>query len=150
MKIVIDAPQLKKLQSKLANFNSAAASELNESIKKAILKGQRATMEKAPKNIGDLARSHLTQFEMLKGRLYVDKQYGIYVHEGTRPHMPPFEAIDQWARRKGLPTFAVMKAIQKRGTKAQPWFKEGIDREKSSIEQDLNNTINNILKKLNF
>lgn len=50
--------------------------------------------------------------------------YGIYVDEGTEPHMPPVSSIEKWARSKGLNAWAVAKGIEKWGTEAQPFLFE--------------------------
>lgn len=36
-----------------------------------------------------------------RGKVYVGKEYGIYVEKGTRPHWPPTEPILEWVRKKG-------------------------------------------------
>ena len=50
--------------------------------------------------------------------------YGVFVDEGTKPHMPPVSSIQKWADDKGLNAWAVAKKIEKFGTKAQPFLFE--------------------------
>lgn len=48
-------------------------------------------------------------------------KYAIYVEKGTKPHMPPVDAISAWATSKGLNPWAVAMSIKKNGTKANPF-----------------------------
>ena len=43
--------------------------------------------------------------------------YMLFVHEGTKPHMPPVKAIEPWADRHGINPFALAMSIKKKGTK---------------------------------
>jgi len=49
-------------------------------------------------------------------------RYGLYVERGTRPHWPPRAPLEGWARRHGVPVFAVQRAIARRGTRARPFL----------------------------
>lgn len=49
-------------------------------------------------------------------------EYGIYVDEGTKPHMPPVDGLKEWAASHGLNPWAVAFSISKKGTKAQPFL----------------------------
>jgi len=48
--------------------------------------------------------------------------YGYFLDEGTKPHMPPVDAIKKWADNKGLNAWAVAMNIKKYGTKAKPFI----------------------------
>ena len=49
--------------------------------------------------------------------------YGPYVEFGTKPHFPPMDALEDWARRHGLDSaWPICKAISERGTPAQPYL----------------------------
>jgi len=49
--------------------------------------------------------------------------YSIYVEKGTRPHFPPPDALEGWARRRGMESaWPICKAIAKRGLKARPFL----------------------------
>lgn len=54
--------------------------------------------------------------------------YPIFVHEGTRPHFPPIEAITPWAERHGIPPYALALSIARKGTRANPWLRETVER----------------------
>lgn len=49
--------------------------------------------------------------------------YGPHVEFGTRPHFPPPDALEGWARRHGFDSaWPICKAIAKRGLKAKPFL----------------------------
>jgi len=58
--------------------------------------------------------------------------YGLYVHEGTRPHFAPMEAIQKWAERKSrggssFPWFPIWLKIAKEGTEPKPFLTDAIE-----------------------
>ncbi len=53
--------------------------------------------------------------------------YGPYVEFGTQPHFPPLAALEDWARKHGIPAFLVAKAIARRGTFARPYLAPAYD-----------------------
>lgn len=71
------------------------------------------------------------------GRVGVQKDgnqdnYALYVHEGTRPHNAPMEAIQEWAERKSrggnqVEWFPVWLKIAKEGTEAKPFLTDAIN-----------------------
>lgn len=92
---------------------------------------QKVTQEvriRAPHAFGTLQRSVLPEVNYPVGEVAVNEKYGRDVEEGTGPHTPPHEAIERWAKKKGLPkgvSWAIVNTIKKRGTRAQPFFKPG-------------------------
>jgi len=48
--------------------------------------------------------------------------YGKFVDEGTKPHMPPVDAIEEWAEAKGLNAWAVAINIKRYGTEPHPFI----------------------------
>jgi len=62
--------------------------------------------------------------------------YGKYMEEGTRPHFPPIQALQWWAKRKFqlkdkealAVAWAVAKAIAKRGLAPRHFIQNTIDR----------------------
>lgn len=49
--------------------------------------------------------------------------YGPYVEFGTRPHFPPMEALEGWARRHGFSSaWPICKKIAERGLPARPYL----------------------------
>lgn len=69
------------------------------------------------------------------------------VEIGTRPHMPPVEALQEWAASKGLSAWAVAKSIAKHGTKGQWMFKRGFEASHSALERIADSAVSRILQR---
>lgn len=92
---------------------------------------------RAPHAFGTLQRSVLPEINYPQAEVAVNESYGKAVEEGTRPHRPPEAAIARWTKKKGIPGSAIwpiIKTIEKRGTKAQPFFAPGWEASISYIE----------------
>jgi len=65
------------------------------------------------------------KYEVSDNTLFIYMEdYGQAVNDGTRPHMPPVNALQGWSSRKGLNIWAVAKNIEKYGTRAQPFMND--------------------------
>lgn len=56
--------------------------------------------------------------------------YALFVHTGTRPHTPPFEPIQVWARRKlgdESAAGAVWQKIREKGTDPNPYIDRSME-----------------------
>jgi hypothetical protein len=62
------------------------------------------------------------QGQLLLGAVAPSARYGRYVEQGSRPHWPPRAPLEGWARRHGIPVYAVQRAIARRGTRARPFL----------------------------
>jgi hypothetical protein len=69
--------------------------------------------------------------------------YAPYVEFGTRPHFPPMEALEDWARKHKIPVFLVARAIAKRGLPARPYLNPAF----FSIEGEFFDRLKRILEK---
>jgi hypothetical protein len=97
-------------------------------------------MAETPRDTGILQRSEATSVDPaampMWGKLGTNVPYGIYVHEGTRPHFPPYgegTPLAAWGKRHGIPAFLVARAIARRGTKGRPFFKQGFEKSLGEI-----------------
>lgn len=70
------------------------------------------------------------------------------VEIGTRPHMPPVSALEEWAASKGLSAWAVAKSIAKHGTKGQWMFKKGFEASQPALERIADSAVSRILQRL--
>ncbi|HWZ65631.1 MAG TPA: HK97-gp10 family putative phage morphogenesis protein [Patescibacteria group bacterium] len=108
------------------------------------------TRKLAPHATGTLQRSIMPERNYPVARVKVNAPYGSYVENGTRPHWPPIGAIAAWAAKKGIgdakgyratgkgsTPFLIARAISKRGTKAQPFWKPGIEQSVPLIDREM-------------
>jgi|GEM_PF-2684182 len=124
------------------------ASELLHNLAKEIISAMQRDTED---NTGELSKSitsnvvnDATGVEMSIAML----AYGQYVDTGTRgtengnPNrkMPPIDALNSWAKKRGLNVWAVAKNIQKFGTKPHPFV--------HNFEDIINNNIDKISEAL--
>ena len=83
------------------------------------LRGQRAW------DLGNLANSIMA--DLVEGGMASEvgpeAPYGPYVEHGTRPHFPPPDALEGWAKRHGFDSaWPICRAIAKRGLRAKPFL----------------------------
>lgn len=83
---------------------------------------------------GDLRKSITSEVRRELNSIHLqfgtNQEYAVFVHEGTRPHMPPEKPIRQWVVKKlGVPaqevdrvTAAVRWKIFKKGTEGKPFL----------------------------
>ena len=112
----------------------------------------------APRDLGKLAKSHTWTVDPAEpptwGRVDVNAvgpkgaPYPLFVHEGTRPHFPPVDAITPWAERHGIPPFALALAIARHGTRANPWLQRTVDSLRSRL-RNLNKLKEGITRRWN-
>lgn len=94
--------------------------------------------KEAPEDLGKMKRSHVAIVDSAPipgwGRMEVQAvsakgaPYPIFVHEGTKPHFPPVQAITGWAERHGWDPFALAVHISRKGTKANPWLERTMNK----------------------
>jgi len=78
--------------------------------------------DKTPIDTGKLKRAIAFKVERKRQGVWQldlhagDTKYAIFVERGTRPHWPPISALEEWAKRHGIPPFLVARAIARHGT----------------------------------
>jgi hypothetical protein len=74
---------------------------------------------------GNLANSILAELSptAIEAEIGPVAKYGPYVEFGTRPHFPPMEALEAWARHHGFESaWPICKVIAERGLRARPYL----------------------------
>ena len=77
---------------------------------------------------------------MLRGELMSDSPYTTYVEEGTRPHMPPVDALRPWAQKvlgDADLAWPVALKIAREGTKGQFFLKRTLDELMPVLSRDV-------------
>jgi HK97 gp10 family phage protein len=121
----------------------------NEAIKKSVFTLLANARINTPVDRGFLrGAAMVTSFEDFKGMLKNQAPYAIYVHEGTRPHYVSTKAIEGWANRKGIPPWAVRRAIMTKGTKAQPFFNDSVEASQEEVQKFFNQAAQSVVKEL--
>lgn len=120
----------------------------NTAIKKSIINFERRAIQETPVDTGFLRSSYESRFWHLEWELRNTKEYGVFVHEPTRPHWTSAKNVEGWARRHGIPVGAVQASIAKKGTKWNPWMTRTMEQEAWQVEVIFNNEFSKLLSKL--
>ncbi len=107
--------------------------------------------QRAPHAFGTLQRSVLPEVRYPEGQVEAQESYASDVEYGTGPHTPPHEAIERWAAKKGLPkgiSWAIVKTIEKKGTRAQPFFKPGWEASQGYILDQFDRVMDKLMSAL--
>lgn len=75
---------LKELQGALEKYPSIAGRNIQDAIQASLAEIQRASVPLTPVDTGRLRRSYRTRTGLLKGTIFPNTEYAIYVHEGTK------------------------------------------------------------------
>lgn len=130
------------------------STQAKEPMKRAMVKPAAIVQKKAQENVtpgktpyknapfdtgllrGHIAYEIIDQGSYYMARVGVQKDsdadnYALYVHEGTRPHNAPMEAIQEWAERKSrggneVEWYPVWLKIAKEGTEAKPFLLDAV------------------------
>jgi hypothetical protein len=115
-----------------------APEKLKDAVAESTLKIHGDARRDCPTDVGNLKSSIV--FEVLDGGLTgevrVGSKYGPMVEYGTRPHFPPVEPLEDWARRHGMPPgtgFLIARKIAKYGTPAQPFLFPAAEAERNNF-----------------
>ena len=76
-------------------------------------------------DLGNLANSIIVDLKEagMVAEVGPEAPYGPYVEHGTKPHFPPPDALEGWARRHGFDSaWPICKAISERGLPARPFL----------------------------
>lgn len=72
---------------------------------------------------GNAANSIIVYLTGYTATIEVTAPYAVYVEHGARPHFPPPDALEGWARRHGFDsTWPICLAIAKRGLPERPFL----------------------------
>jgi phage gpG-like protein len=73
--------------------------------------------------------------------------YAADMEWGTKPHMPPVDELEGWARRHGKDAYVVARAISKRGLKGRRYLRRAFDKNESRIKQIIGDVVGEIVAK---
>ena len=109
---------------------------------------ERRAKIKAAVDTGRMRNAIRTVVEGFRAIVGVFVHYAPHVEFGTRPHWPPIQAVERWARRHGFPArggaFMVARAIARRGTRAQPFMRPAIRESQGDIYRFLRDAARDI------
>lgn len=123
-------------------------SELDKAVKRIILRVEGDAKKFAPvqrKGGGNLRQSIKSQVTgIARGMVAVGANYGIYVHEGTAPHIIRVSTKKGLANKRTGQFFG--KVVRHPGTKANPFLQGAVSINEDFIDEQFANAVTNALK----
>lgn len=142
---------LKELTAALKRWPEVSVKHIDDGIKKSMYEIERETKPRTPVDTSRLMGSYRTDLTPLRGEIGLTANYAAAVHEGTRPHWPPFgpgTALALWAKHKDIPVFLVARAISRKGTKGQPFLLEGVKAAVPAIERRMKEAMEALMEEI--
>ncbi len=144
--------KVKNLDNIKAMFRKAPmrmTTELNKAINRIVLKVERDAKRNAPVNKrgggGNLRQSiKSSMIGIARGKVEVGADYGVYVHEGTRPHIIRVRQRKVLADKRQGKIFG--KVVQHPGTKANPFLQKAVDQNEDFIDDEFENAVKKVFK----
>ncbi len=142
---------LDKLRAALKNAPDQVVAETSKAVQKSVLTIESNSKKEAPVNKsfgGGTLRQNIRSglITRLRGYVRAEAPYSGYVEGGTRPHEIRPVVKKALANKRTGEFFG--KLVHHPGTKANPFFKRGIDASKNAIIGFFESAINTIVKNL--
>ena len=142
----IEIKGLDKLTLALKNSPIIAAKQISRAIALSVaLVNRNAKLEAPVGKTGMLKSGIHSKISPLNGKVESTVGYGVFVHEGTSPHIirPTKKKALYW---KGAAH--PVKLVHHPGTKANPFMKRGAERSKLGVQGLFTKAIDNIVKQI--
>lgn len=136
MRLEVKIPELENFKRNLARAPQVAAREFDKALKGSAYALESEAKKEAPVNKqsggGNLRQSIRANFPRpLTAVVGVGAKYGLFVHEGTRPHKITVRNKSVLANKKTGQVFG--RTVNHPGTKANPFLKRSIDNRQDYI-----------------
>lgn len=147
MSVELEIKGLDKLMKIADKYPSVAQKHIGNAIQTTFKVLSGVIDSKAPRGVtGDLRNAWVKEYKPFFGRMSSGVKYASAVEFGTAPHYVSPKVLAPWAEKKGLNPYAVSKSIQRKGTKAHPFFQESVDYAEGGINRLFADALINITK----
>jgi len=148
-KYTITIPNLADIKRVFDEAPEKTIRQIDTAVRKSILRIESAAKREAPVNKqsggGNLRQSIRSQMTgIASGKVEVGVDYGVYVEEGTRPHIITVKNAKVLANKYTGQMFG--RTVKHPGTKANPFFQRGIDAAESDIIDYFSKAVVNVFK----
>jgi len=143
MKVSLELKGMKEVEKevmKIAGKTKEVRQEIAESSLKIQKKAKERLVDYKAVDTGHLRNSIIVEFAFNGDHAEIGPTapYGPYVEYGTRPHFPPPDALEHWARHHGFESaWPICKIIAKRGLKARPYLMPSYEEVKDKFFENL-------------
>lgn len=146
MPVTVSITGQREVRAAFAKLARLAPDKLRDAIADSTIKIHSEARQNVVTDVGFLKNN--INFEVngsgLTGEVRVNSHYGPYVEFGTRPHFPPVEPLEEWARRHGMPPgtgFLIARKIARYGTPAQPFLFPAAEAERNPFVAAVRNAL---------
>lgn len=129
MKVTVDLVGDKAVMAALQRLSAEKKRKVKIEVRASGLDVQREARAKLKSSkawdLGNLANSILVDLtaDGMTAEIGPQAPYGPHVEHGTKPHFPPLDALERWAKRHGFDSaWPIAKAISEKGTPARPYL----------------------------
>ncbi len=129
MKVTVDVIGEKEILRALKNLSTEKERRVKGEVYASGVDVQREAKEKLREmgtwDLGNLANSIFVDLKDggMAAEVGPEAPYGPYIEYGTKPHFPPPDALEGWAKRHGFDSaWPICIAISKRGLPARPFM----------------------------
>ncbi len=129
MKMKVSVLGEKELDRALQNMSKEKSAKMRREVAASGIDVQREARQKLRDmrawDLGNLANSIISELSAggSVAEIGPTAPYGIYIEYGARPHFPPPDALEGWARRHGFSSaWPICKAIAERGLPSRPFL----------------------------
>ena len=145
MSLEVEVVGLKDLVSDFKRAGGDATRLVQAAVLNSTSRTQHNIRTQAPHRTGALQQRVLMSVTATTGIVHADEKYAEYVEYGTKPHIitPKNKKALYW---KGA--FSPVKLVHHPGTKANPFFRRGVDQSKAYIKEQFDKVMDRILKEL--
>lgn len=124
----------RKMEQMVAELHGAP---MLNAMRDATLLVQRDARKLCPVDTGRLRSSIVPEVRQQTGVVIgvvgSNVTYAAAMEFGTRPHWPPLDALEPWARRHGMSAFLVARAIARRGIKGRRYLRGALEQNAKRI-----------------
>jgi HK97 gp10 family phage protein len=151
----IDSREMQRFINNIDKFEASKQEAIRKEIARASYSIQKQAKEEAPFKKGFLRNSIdvIIKAGGVTGQVIVKRNYGIFVHEGTRPHdiYPRNGKVLAWrsiisqsikTKRNKYSNWVYASKVHHPGTKANPFLARAADKERPIYQQNLINLMN--------
>lgn len=148
--VELDAASEQKLRRKLARMRGKAATVphvMSDAVDQFFYDFGHDVLkhaaDRAPVDTGKMKRS--LRFRWGPGGAEVSaRKPAAYADYGTRPHWPPVQALAGWAKRHGIPVYALARKIAREGTPKTDWFTGAVDLARRDLPRRLRSAVRRV------
>lgn len=128
---------------KLREVKASIGDTLADAGVKGMLVVEAAAKDKCPTSTGELKRSITTKVvesgtDSVLVATGTNVAYAPPVEYGSGPHNVPISALEPWARKRGIPVWALWKSISLHGTAPHPFLRPALDENVDEIGKVVN------------